>query len=198
MNIEIHIEEFHAASRSRKLARMKTIGSRISNPMPGFEKKQPRKNSGVDLISKTNAAHVINRLRTMTIENIEESHLDKEACNYSKKILETKDERGILKKLSMGRNLKQKLAESLSPAPFVCVNNPDTERAVDILMTSTNDSMLNPYYGKNNLLRKALRNHILHILQSICIIKRLKPIPKELLAKKTIYLPKNEASIFNP
>lgn len=102
--------------------------------------------------------------------------------------------------------LKAKLTDSLSPSPFATVNSYEPDPNLEQLAAAATDSaarrpfFLAPFYGSVNtpdnikLWRKALNEHILHILQSICIIKKLKAVPQELLLKKSVVLSKSADS----
>lgn len=99
--------------------------------------------------------------------------------------------------------LRAKLTDSLSPSPFATLNSSEDEAGLEQLAAAATDStkrpfFLAPFYGSEaaniKLWRKALNDHILHTLQSICIIKKLKSVPQELLAKKTIVLSKSPDS----
>ena len=90
--------------------------------------------------------------------------------------------------------LEEELSKSLSPSPFSMVDNDQSECMLKELVNSDNKTLLSIFYEKNintessQHWRKVFNDHIFFTLQSICIIKKLKPIPEDLLARKSISL----------
>ena len=108
--------------------------------------------------------------------------------------------------LSFGqqRDLKEKLTESLSPSPFKELNQECQENGLKQLVASaeTKHLLLSPIYDSvagvenSKYWKKALKDHILHTLQSLCLIKKLNEVPAKLLASKSVKLEQNAESNF--
>lgn len=97
--------------------------------------------------------------------------------------------------------LREELTESLSPSPFKKNDPGEQEEKLEQLVASqapiTKNILCSPFYdndvkaGKgHNAWTKALKEHIVQTLESICIIKKLKPVPFDLIEKKK--LPKED------
>jgi len=106
--------------------------------------------------------------------------------------------------LQTKNELKDKLSDSLSPSPFKEVNQQNQENSLKQLVScvKAKSLLLSPIYGSevgnenSNNWKKALKDYILHMLQSIGIIKKLSEVPSKLLASKSVKLDKNSESIF--
>eukprot|EP00826_Nyctotherus_ovalis_P045014 TRINITY_DN4920_c0_g6_i1.p1 TRINITY_DN4920_c0_g6~~TRINITY_DN4920_c0_g6_i1.p1 ORF type:complete len:237 (-),score=65.71 TRINITY_DN4920_c0_g6_i1:849-1559(-) len=93
------------------------------------------------------------------------------------------------------KDLREKLASSLSPSPFRNKDPLRREEKLEQLIASapnkTKSILLSPFYG-NELKGKdshrawkiALKDHIVNTFESICLIKKLGPVPNELIEKK--------------
>ena len=98
------------------------------------------------------------------------------------------------------RNSKaaRELNESLSPTPFDSADASNSAEALNKFVASTNNSFLTSLYAKDlsstdsaklpKRKKKMMKDYIFQVLQSICIIKNLFPIPAELIAKKSVTL----------
>ena len=100
--------------------------------------------------------------------------------------------------LSNAEELKEKLTASLSPSPFRDDDPFAREAKLDQLMgagTTTKNLIFSPFYSSelaeengHHAWKIALKDHIVHTLESICIIKKLKPVPSEMIEKKRLPL----------
>ena len=99
-------------------------------------------------------------------------------------------------------SLKEQLTASLSPSPFKEVDQTNQEAGLKQLAASseTTGLLLSPFYKteisqeSSSSWKKALKDYILHTLQTICIIKKLKEVPTNLLEKKSVKLEKKTGS----
>eukprot|EP01022_Parablepharisma_sp_SALTPOND_P014065 TRINITY_DN1893_c0_g1_i1.p2 TRINITY_DN1893_c0_g1~~TRINITY_DN1893_c0_g1_i1.p2 ORF type:complete len:570 (-),score=59.52 TRINITY_DN1893_c0_g1_i1:7307-9016(-) len=93
--------------------------------------------------------------------------------------------------------LKEKLAESLSPSPFRNEDPNKREARLEQLVASapctTKTILFSPFYGSeltgegsHRAWKIALKDHIVHTLESICLIKKLSPVPAHIIEKKKL------------
>ena len=101
--------------------------------------------------------------------------------------------------------LKEKLTESLSPSPFRNEDPGAREEKLERLVASTacptKMILFSPFYGSeltttssHHAWKIALKDHIVHTIESICLIKKLKPVPSHILEKKRLPLEENKSS----
>ncbi len=95
--------------------------------------------------------------------------------------------------------LKEKLAESLSPSPFRKEDPTKREARLEQLVASapctTKTILFSKFYGSefmgegsHRAWKIALKDHIVHTLESICLIKNLTPVPLHIVEKKKLPL----------
>ena len=94
-------------------------------------------------------------------------------------------------------NLKKRLADSLSPSPF---RNEDPDKQEEKLkqlvlsdMPKTKNILFSQFYGEeltgeggHRDWKIALKDHIVHTFESICLIKKLTPVPYHIVEKKML------------
>jgi len=221
MEDEIHLEEFHRSSFHRQLVRKSTI---TENEFPflsqlakkakeqGDEKRVERKKGSVkaSMLNTKSASFPPSEAKSPTRPRLGSvgTYLIQEPLRVAQKTNSLPEEVkiDILKKAPLAestpKELQDKLTASLSPSPFISVGGSEEEAGLDQLVAaSKGDFILTPFYGREIMSgsakhwKKALKDHILHTLQSICIIKKLKPIPSELLLKKSVTLSNSSGSI---
>ncbi len=95
--------------------------------------------------------------------------------------------------------LKKKLTLSLSPSPFRNEDPGKREAKLDQLVTSApgmaKGILFSQFYGSeladndsHRAWKIALKDHIVHTFESICLIKKLKPVPPHIIEKKKLPL----------
>lgn len=93
------------------------------------------------------------------------------------------------------KDLREKLASSLSPSPFRNEDPLRREEKLEQLIASapstTKSILLSPFYGSelkgkgsHHAWKIALKDHIVNTFESISLIKKLGPVPNELIEKK--------------
>ena len=93
--------------------------------------------------------------------------------------------------------LREKLSDSLSPSPFRCEDPSASDATLEELVVAsaspTKNLIFSQFYGSemsavgsHKQLKKALKDHIIHTLESICLIKKLQPVPSQIVSKKTL------------
>ena len=100
--------------------------------------------------------------------------------------------------ISNSEELKEKLTASLSPSPFRDDDPFTREVKLEQFMgagATAKNLIFTPFYGTelseesgHHAWKIALKDHIVHTLESICIIKKLKPVPSEMIEKKRLPL----------
>jgi hypothetical protein len=91
-------------------------------------------------------------------------------------------------------SVKQMLADSLSPSPFqkdyLCAEETKLEQLI-AAASPTKRLLFSPFYGSEvaagtntKMWKKALKEHFVHTLESICLIKKFKPLPSEIIESK--------------
>ena len=101
--------------------------------------------------------------------------------------------------LKAEKKLKEKLTESLSPSPFRGEDPKQQEAKLDQLVVSvpcTTKTILSSHFYGLELMGKdghrawkiALKDHIVHALESICLIKKLSPVPMHISEKKKAHV----------
>ena len=108
---------------------------------------------------------------------------------------------------STEQELKERLAESLSPSPFRNEDPDKREARLEHLIASapctTKNLIFSPFYG-NEIMNEgshrawkiALKDHIVHTLESICLIKKLNPVPLHIIEKRKANIKSLNTSIF--
>lgn len=175
METEIRFQEFYTSSICHRFAK---LNSRTRNAASELSKARPHSHHGANFCSTHLFA--LTRPKSHAIATFSEVCSNASAGSGLQGYGE--------KQVVAPGSLKSKLVQSLSPLPFACVNNSGAERVVEKLVVSGRKPLLILSHGNTNTLRKALKDHILHILQSICLIKQLQPIPAPLLDKKKVRL----------
>jgi hypothetical protein len=105
-------------------------------------------------------------------------------------------------------DLKEKLAHVLSPSPFNKEDPGTHEATLDQYVASSEGSSKNflfsQFYGSELMgsnpkaWKRALKDHIVHTLESICIIKKLDGVPNSIIEKKKVTLnPKPACKIYH-
>lgn len=121
------------------------------------------------------------------------------ACESNSTNLEMEKRRSTTdsEAVSSEEQLKEKLAESLSPSPFRNEDPSEREARLDQLVASspsdTKTILFYPFYGTEQMGSRshrawkiALKDHIVHTLESICLIKKLTPVPNHIIEKKML------------
>ena len=135
----------------------------------------------------------------------------KPECGISKQIkitMEKEEDKSRNKSahIASKEELKEKLAESLSPSPFRNEDPSKKEAKLEHLIASapctTKSIILYPFYGTEILgegsfsaWKIALKDHIVHTLESICLIKKLDPVPSHIIEKKKLVIESLNSSI---
>lgn len=97
----------------------------------------------------------------------------------------------------MDEHLKEKLAEAFSPSPFRNEDPNVREEQLDKLVASSPSTsktiLFYPFYGTEKLgegghhaWKIALKDHIVHTLESICLIEKLIPVPNHIIEKRML------------
>ena len=98
------------------------------------------------------------------------------------------------------------MAESLSPSPFKNEDPIKSEAQLEHLVASapctTKSIIFFPFYGAEMMGKEgyrvwkiALKDHIVHTLESICLIKNLNPVPIHIIEKKNLVVNSLDPSI---
>ena len=104
------------------------------------------------------------------------------------------------------KELKKQLAESLSPSPFRNEDPNKCEERLEYLIASapgtTKNIIFFPFYGdemmgegSHRVWKIALKDHIVHTLESICLIKKLIPVPVHIIEKRKVTIESLDPSI---
>lgn len=102
--------------------------------------------------------------------------------------------------------LKEKLADSLSPSPFRNEDPSKREAKLEQLVSSvpctTKTLLFSEFYGSEftgeggySAWKIALKDHIVHTFESIALIKKLKPVPNHIIEKKKLPIKALDVSI---
>jgi len=93
-------------------------------------------------------------------------------------------------------SLKDKLTESLSPSPFRNQDPRKNEKNFERLVansSTTKNLLFTEFYGSvlseqnsHHVWKIALKDHIVHTMESMCIIKNLNPVPAHIRDKKML------------
>ena len=102
----------------------------------------------------------------------------------------------LLPAMNSEQQLKEKLTDSLSPSPFRNEDPGKREVKLAQLVASapctTKSILFSKFYGSelgandSRAWKIALKDHIVHTLESICLIKKLKPVPSHIIEKKKL------------
>lgn len=102
--------------------------------------------------------------------------------------------------------LKQILTQSLSPSPFRNEDPGQREAKLDHLVSSAPGTakgiLFSTFYGSelaendsHRAWKIALKDHIVNTFESICLIKKLKPVPSSIIEKKKLTVDNTKPSI---
>jgi Dullard-like phosphatase family protein len=98
-----------------------------------------------------------------------------------------------LEVLSTEEQLKKRLADSLSPSPFRNEDQSKKEAKLDQLVALNPSTQTMKFYegemlgqGGYRAWKLALKDHIVHTFESICLIKKLDPVPSHIIEKKIL------------
>jgi len=222
MEQEHIIKEFHKSEAHRKLVRMSTANIKqqdslsIPQPSPASEKTNKRKKLYVNSITLRTSCifpdlKIETRPRLDSLVSSHDSSFGPQSNSVRKlsENIETEDHKEIGPsnfKLARAAELTKKLNESKSPNPISGSENIDSEKIMEEMVTSAKKEdhpLISHFYGKdiatcstNKQWRIALKNYISQTLHSICLIKKLTPVPLELIYKKSLTLPLPSDSIF--
>lgn len=167
MEGEYHFNEFHCSARRATCVKISSCEEMRSKAL----QSSSRKFSVLDSLQKKNPRRML--------------RADSSFAYDKQEIKKNKEETKI------GTCLKKELSASLSPSPFKETEMKDSELEE---MVSSNKVLFTPFFTSGqspmqSLKKKAMQDHILHALQSVCIIKKLEPISESDIEKHKVVLP---------
>ena len=163
---------------------------------PGTNHATPIMDSKGNIVERS--THVFHNASTFKAA----ASLAKEELEECKEIRHSADDSQIAKQPATldtmpETDLKQQLADSLSPSPFrnenPCTKEKRLGQFVASIERSTKNILFSKFYGNElnqgnsyHAWKIALKDHIVHTLESMTIVKMLKPVPSHILDKKML------------
>ena len=151
---------------------------------------------------------ITQKLKIINTENDKETRptINRKYSAFAQIFKEEEKPRSKSGQVSTGEELKRKLAESLSPSPFKNEDPIKREAQLEHLVASapctTKSIIFFPFYGAEMMGKEgyrvwkiALKDHIVHTLESICLIKNLNPVPIHIIEKKKLVVNSLDPSI---